>query len=287
LNCSRVTTLRGVSVMLAFWRLAFVGWASPFARLISAAGKLNCSHRPSAHWHKDKVCLPLQDVPKIGPAQSLVSATLQWAPTQRPEITKLLRGFSWLCTTPLLDDAALATPQGQCGDLQQCTRSVDLGNLPSPVPTTKSPCQCSGHCYTPGHNYRRGCACNEVLQGSQYCVDCVCSMPGCLKPRYRGKRCHKHGKLVNALPLALRAVEACGAAPMDLMCIDIMMFLESYIARQDLVFALVASMLKAPVALQVFAAGHCRFAGRWELLGRALRQSSRSYCCKVGRTWPC
>ena len=221
--------------------------------------------------------LPLQDVLTIGPAQAVVLATLQWAPTQRPEITKLLRVCPWLCTTLVVDEAALAMSQGQCGDLQQRARCVDLGNLQSLVPTTDNPCQCSGHCYTPGHNYRRGCGCNEVVQGSQYCIDCVCILPGCLKPRYHGKRCHKHGNLVKTLPLALRAVEACGAASMDLMRMDIVTFLEYHVvASQDLVFALVASMLNVPVALQILHEGIADLPGdgnySGEQFGKVLEQ---------------
>ena len=51
--------------------------------------------------------LQLQDVLKVGLAQSVVLAPLQWGPTQRPEIAKLLR----VGTTPLADDAALAMSQ--------------------------------------------------------------------------------------------------------------------------------------------------------------------------------
>lgn len=210
-------------------------------QLITAArGKLS---------HK-RCVLPLRQLINDGPAGSVALATLQWDPDQRPEITKLLRAFPWLSDAARKSDVALATSQGQLETPQRT-------QVQSPVPTTKSPCKCSGHCYTPGHNYRRGCACMEVLEGSQYCIDCVCSTPGCLKPRYHGKCCYRHGQFLKSLPLALRAVEASGTASTDLVCTDILSFMRRDNGEpwQDLAFALVASTLDEPLATQVLHQG--------------------------------
>ena len=89
--------------------------------------------------------------------------------------------------------------------------------------------------------------------------------------------CCAYTSWLGAQTRALRAVEACGAASMDLMRMDIVTFLEYHVvASQDLVFALVASMLNVPVALQILHEGIADLPGdgnySGEQFGKVLEQ---------------
>ena len=88
---------------------------------------------------------------------------------------------------------------------------------------------------------------------------------------------------MNALPLALRAVEACGAASMDLMHTDIVTFLEYHVvACQDLVFALVAGMLNEPEAVQLLQQGIADLLGDGNYSGEQFGKVLEAIVARLG-----
>ena len=93
----------------------------------------------------------------------------------------------------------------------------DMSNTPRPrrvTPTLTSTkrCHCSRRCKNPGHSVSGpGCMSKELVEGSDVCVDCVCSLqPLCLKPRYNGSLCYKHDSFFQSAPWTLKMTHALG-----------------------------------------------------------------------------
>jgi hypothetical protein len=124
----------------------------------------------------------------------------------------------------------------------------------TPTPARKSEtwksskkCACSGHCYTRGHRYRNGCECKDLVVDCEYCVDCVCEVVGCGKPRLRGTFCSYHGKVWNACEWEMRAVSRSHAAAYTIIPCDITDFIDKFWEhRHDLGSLIVFALLKEP-----------------------------------------
>ena len=117
---------------------------------------------------------------------------------------------------------------------------------PPSLATVAGKCQCSRHCYQPGHR-THGCYSRVVVEGSLFCADCMCTVASCTKPRNDGPRCHLHRRAVGEMPWSLRAVRELGQRADEIMPIDVCSFL-SWFPRvhSSLPHLVVAALLKEP-----------------------------------------
>jgi len=125
---------------------------------------------------------------------------------------------------------------------------------PEPVSSKKGKCGCSGHCFTAGHRYHKGCDSCEIIQNASYCASCKCQLRGCYKPRHHGVWCHRHARVFTALPFPLRAASAARAVLDELMPCDMVTFAEVFpMFRENLALCVCAGMLKEPTAVRRWA----------------------------------
>ena len=89
------------------------------------------------------------------------------------------------------------------------------------VTHSKEGCQCSGHCYVPGHRYWGGCSCKLVVVDASHCKACICAIPGCLSPRLHGAVCSQHGKILKAAKPGLQVAFAARANANIMMPCDV------------------------------------------------------------------
>ena len=107
-------------------------------------------------------------------------------------------------------------------------------------------CKCSGHCYVPRHR-TQGCDRQEVVLGSDRCVDCVCQL--CLCPRFHGPLCHRHKKIYDQMPLEVRVVREARGAVTWLLPADLQDFsARSMHMEGDLALAILLALVKDPAA---------------------------------------
>ena len=123
-----------------------------------------------------------------------------------------------------------------------------------PVQTKRSrtqTCQCSGHCYQPGHRYHKGCDSHDLVVGTNYCTGCKCMLRGCMIPRHQGSLCSGHTRAMSQLPWELQAAHTCREFALDMMPCDIVDFVGLWPEiRPHPLLAIVAAMLKEPWATQ-------------------------------------
>ena len=112
--------------------------------------------------------------------------------------------------------------------------------------TDTKTCKCSGHCYVPRHR-THGCDRQEVVLGSDRCVDCVCEL--CLRPRFHSPLCHRHKKVYDQMPLAAREVRTARGAVTWLLPADLQDFsARSMHMEGDLALAILLALVKDPAA---------------------------------------
>ena len=110
-------------------------------------------------------------------------------------------------------------------------------------------CACSGHCYQPGHRYRKGCESVFLVDGARFCKDCKCSAVGCMSPRHHGPWCYKHRQ--PGWPFELQAVRAARLLAVEMMPCDIISFLEHVHGDSDnLLKVWLLANLKEPAACE-------------------------------------
>lgn len=189
----------------------------------------------------------------------VLHAALQWEPDDRLSAgglsTLVSGGGEATQARPANAAAAVAKPPA-------ATRGADHPML-SPYVTrqktarSKTTCACAGHCYTPGHRYRRGCNSKDLLEGSRYCPLCSCCIPGRGRPRLRGSYCSLHKRVLESCCPELRLAHAARGVAVDLIPCDVTDFVRMFQRhRNDLGSLVLFSMLKEPSAT-----------GAWEATG--------------------
>ena len=203
----------------------------------------------------------------VGTPFGHVSKSLVWAPELRLEAKRLLED-EWL-NSPIAASQGLAPmPTGQKPkqpDAKEKTAVAENASTESALPSStkrkRDPkvCLCSGHCNTPGHRYKNGCSSEIVPAGSQYCADCECVMPTCVRPKNKSDFCHGHRSVFLKLPWPLQATRAARAVLPRILPCDIKAF-KSVCASLlcDLPALIIANVLKEPRAV-------LRFAEEWDL----------------------
>lgn len=224
--------------------------------------------------------------------RAVLAGSLMWDPSKRLEAAKLLRLVE-------MDDKGDDKGDGAPGAetrgkkrtrfprelLEQASKQPPLAMTPSHAGADGEPemaqpclqfltqapaikqaemvagkCECSGHCYTPGHRWNAtktsgGKACNSerILHGTKYCLQCQCSIPGCGSPRLRGRECCRHGKVLANLPLQMRMVYEAKETLAEMVPCDIQDFVCCFTTHcHDIVLSVLMSLLTESSAIQTF-----------------------------------
>ena len=193
-------------------------------------------------------------------ASAYMPAVLSWLGECRPTASRLHHAMSQ--SEPVFpqthgEEAPPLKRQRRGGFGAECveTRLWSGGFLTSNVSlvaavVSDSPCACAGHCYTPGHRYRGGCASVQLLLASSYCRDCACKVRACGKPRLSGPWCSLHKGLAERLPPSLTLTRSMGDRALHLMPAEVVAFLAACRdVPDDLAAVLVCALLKEPLAV--------------------------------------
>ena len=148
-------------------------------------------------------------------------------------------------------------PRGSTGSAETISsESIVSIRSCSPVAAnmTTWPCQCSGHCYQPGHRSRGGCECQRVVFGSLYCEDCVCSVAACGRPRLRGDLCFAHRKAERNLSTTMRLVRNIGLQEQELLlnASSVRGLVEGLGKTHDLGCLIVLALVQKPALFECF-----------------------------------
>ena len=210
--------------------------------------------------------------PPLASASSwdVVAACLAWDPEQRCPMRRVLE-MSWL-KQPLATTAPSATDvPALCSDAEApASQPETRGSWPAsvskilgkatPPPTLcfdagKVKCECRGDCRVWKHRHEGKCSSSRLVIGTKYCTQCLCRAAGCWKPRYRTDFCHRHRRLIEGSPGAVRLALVNADFASDLMPCDIIDWLakEQLVFRhRDLAASILLSMLKEPTATGEF-----------------------------------
>ncbi len=217
-----------------------------------------------------------------GNPADLVWSALRWNPAMRAPVKQLLM-HPWLSATGVASPCSIAGVGSGAGGNNPAAASPAAaspaaapaaaatpameGQLPqeAALPTTPQEnrgstgeavtCACSGHCYTAGHRYRKGCDSTALVPGTSYCVLCVCCAKNCLKPRHHGPTCHGHGKVLQGATLPMRLTWHTRAILPSIMPCDMVAFCDAYSEfKDDLVCLVLCALLKEPSQVEAFKA---------------------------------
>ena len=210
------------------------------------------------------------------PCWDVVAACMAWQPERRLPIRKVCE-MPWFtssvgpaastatCAPPSCFDAEApdaeapeTTPEPQRVCWPASVRKIlgDANPPPSPCfDAGRQTCACSGNCQSFKHRTESKCDCATLVQGSKYCIECVCRVAGCTKPKQKSEFCHRHRRLIDGTPLAVRLAVRNADLAGDLVPCDVVDFLKKeaiVLRRRDLAASILIAMLKEPRATDEF-----------------------------------
>ena len=140
--------------------------------------------------------------------------------------------------------------------------SMDFALTPRCTPITRQGiafCKCSGHCNMKGHRYRSSlpgtqvCTCTSLVEDTDFCVGCKCSIAKCSRPRHKGDLCYRHGRGLAKLPWRFQAMRAARDILQRMTPCDVIAFVEVFgQLKMSLCSTVLAAWLKDPAAVKAF-----------------------------------
>ena len=233
---SRVTLLENVFRRLGDWPEALSYVMPP---TIAKQGK----SQPAKPWRFDD---SRWAVLAAEPVKAL-AAVLRWEPLERATAEETLR---CLRKIPRLGNVKLpVAPQEQ---IQWLTPAPPID--PTVLSHRRKHCLCSGHCMNPGHR-RHGCQNRELVQGTNLCVSCLCTVPECNAPRYdNAQLCSYHARIASKLSwewIITRETRSCLDA---LMPCDVEVYLQRWNSfKDDLASVIMIAAIKEPTPIEAWA----------------------------------
>jgi len=139
-----------------------------------------------------------------------------------------------------------------------------------PTPVITSPateqCKCTGHCNSNRHRVECCCTCRDLVAGSRYCQDCVCVVPGCVRPMNKLGMCYAHRVALDALPPPAKLAVAAAGIAQDILPVDVSDCLQLVSDMpgllDDFPVAIAIAAVKEPTATEAIAT-------RWKALPTA------------------
>ena len=208
--------------------------------------------------HEDSASRPTEKLPG-GEPWDVVRACLRWDPCARSKMADVatlpwfhlpppppeLAPESGLGSQPLLN-AGLPEDQASGEYMGPLRLAQDWALKTQPL---EGQCQCSGHCRQYRHRKMGQCDCKTLVVGSDYCIDCVCRLPTCGKPRNGGDFCFRHNRCFTTVPPSVRLAMRMADLSHLLVPVDVVDFLARMTeVRRDVPFSIVLAMVKEPFA---------------------------------------
>ena len=230
---------------------------------------------------------PIQRAPRPEGGQwDVVVACLRWHPSARVSMHELLR-MPWLRQASVDDESTRAAVTGGSQTLvardaaasstgaRADADAVDCADAP-PTPTPgerrqrhlSAPvlrlsqdysrktttvrgktCRCKGQCRIFQHRKDGKCLEKWLVEGTDYCIKCLCMVQGCDMVMLKSPWCYHHSRVFGLAPLPVQlAVLAADVAPLLVPC-DITDFLSMYAEIQtDLALCIICALVKEPTA---------------------------------------
>ena len=113
-------------------------------------------------------------------------------------------------------------------------------------------CRCKGHCRIFDHRKKGKCSNALLVEGTEYCRNCLCKVYGCDFAKNKSEWCHRHRRVFEAAPLPVQlAVLAADLAPLLVPC-DVTDFLSIYPEiKSDLAICIICALVKEPTATRM------------------------------------
>ena len=221
-----------------------------------------------------------------GPHWDVPRACLQWCPKQRGTAAAMSR-MPWTIGSESSHSQLAEAPSGSSRvALASGNHSASLTRRLIPeVPGLSShfldlgrdwnhrtvastdTCSCTGNCRKSAHRQAGGCDCKALVVGSTMCVDCICKVPECGKPRNKSDWCYGHRKAMENLSEAGKLAATTAQFAASLVPVDLTKFIDSFPKMQgDVALSIVIALTKEPTAVRailefdcgaVLAAGGC------------------------------
>ena len=258
----------------------------PLARADTGAGVVACwidvlgppcfdaGYAASSRWSELLGCAKrhLGRRPPLASAPSwdVVAASLAWEPERRCPMRRVLE-MPWF-THILAPAASSATelPASTSDAEVPASQPETRGSWPASVcqilgdarlpPTPcfdagERRCACSGNCRVFKHRSEGKCSSSTLVQGTNYCIQCLCRAACCVKPRLRSDFCSRHRRLIGDFPPAVRLAVVNADFAGDLVPCDVIDFLakeELVFRHRDLAASIILTLLKEPTATEEF-----------------------------------
>ena len=144
------------------------------------------------------------------------------------------------------------TPRSRLGDRVLRYTAV----LRRPSKATSEPCACTGNCRTFQHRSEGECHSQELVEGTAYCILCVCKVPGCDRPKYRSEWCYYHVRALEAAPAGAQLAIITSHLSTSLLPCDVKDCLDWYgEVEEDIVMCILLAVIKEPRATRVCVEG--------------------------------
>ena len=115
-------------------------------------------------------------------------------------------------------------------------------------------CQCSGHCYNPGHS-RHGCKRRDLALDTAFCVECCCTVSRCTRPKCSPTMCSMHLRVHAAMSWEWQITRATKGFIDALIPCDLDAFLAWFSeCHEDLVKVIMLALIKEPSPIEAWAA---------------------------------
>ena len=142
--------------------------------------------------------------------------------------------------------------RGVCEAGGAADRFLRLDADPETTTTGPKRCKCSGHCRVYLHMKMQCCKSRDLVNDTNYCKSCGCSMPGRGRSRRRSDWCIMHRHVAEGLPAAARLAVGMRELAHLLVPVDVMDFLNLHeFILGDLAFTIIIALVKEPTATQV------------------------------------
>ena len=235
--------------------LSFLKWEPSQRPVMSAAIEYE--------WLKCPECkkAPVEDIvagPPPCPPRSSAGVEAPTASTEATQATIVVPDQPSTAPAPASGVQGLSRSAAATSACPPVSSALLLPWSPSPrvVLHADAPCNCSGHCYQPGHRYAGGCSATRVLKpcvqrGSRmYCEDCTCEVPLCFSPRHHGPLCKKHARQVDKLPSLWSFIRGVKHLLPSLLPCDVANFIAVYAdIMDDLSMLILVARIKEPACV--------------------------------------
>lgn len=192
-----------------------------------------------------------------GVSWDVVRECLRWEPRARSRMTDIAE-LAWFHPPPATDAQPVCL-HAAGGSIPTSGHAVKISHREAlgldedwslKTMQSKQTCECKGHCRCYRHRQQGMCPRKVLVQGTKYCIECVCRVPECGKPRNKSDHCCMHRRCLSALPNAAQLAHDMAHMTHDIVPVDLCVFLDCMsMVRGDIAFSVVLAMMNEPTAM--------------------------------------